>query len=138
MLLPPLSLPQGSHRKMSLFDLGWWPCYWVLIFVGCKRGLVMIFSSNLSRMIDIVHHHCLCSILEVMLTLSFISWRLCNRRLLKTLWQKEISPFATICSTLFNNITLIYCDCSNFGQFVFNSCKGVNWFVVCGKGLKII
>ena len=55
-------------------------------------------------------------------------WRLCSRRLLKTMWLKKkllkqaISPFAAMFSTFFSNYTFIYGDLCFFPR-CFQSCR---------------
>ena len=69
-------------------------------------------------------------------------WRPCGR-LLKTLWQKKkllmtsnFSFFHNVFNSIFNNITLIFENCSRFCQFVF---KVVCYrFVVSGTWFKMI
>ena len=64
-------------------------------------------------------------------------WRLCSRRLLKTLWQcskQAISPFAKVFSTWFNYYVIIYWDYLQFCEdFSVVCCR----FAVCWKWLNL-
>ena len=71
---------------------------------------------------------------------KYLSWRICNRRHLKRRCKRrncswwKISPFATMFSSLFNNLNLIYRDLLNLSKDVFKVvfCR----FAVCGKWLN--
>ena len=69
-------------------------------------------------------------------------WRICSRRLMKTLWQKEKllkTSNYSFCHTVFNfffsNYTFIYRDfpCCYLNVFKVICCR----FVLCGKGLTL-